>query len=669
MALGTSKSRLFEDREIPTGGADVLRASLMLPRPPNAPKRLAFVAPLVGAGASQALILFRNLTRRGTVLVSFEYRGHARSGGTFDLDKTIADVHSALKWASEYAARRGLPLHAFATCYGAVPLAAQFANGREGWPLRSFSTVSGLFRLDQILRFEDFAVIFSGCLGRRLDAAALLAGLARREIDCDGEPFRQALQEYLAGLFPQLSVGANHFEELQYDRADIPNTLLQLSRACYLDGLALPPEIPCHCFFGRSDDLMGLHTQQGREAYRSRVLSLIPHAEFHECEVDHFGRGPDHERVIETLGDLFEKCDTRPCARTRRVHRRDSGHRRESGHLLGRPLVRFWNEQYGVAESLEADSWIKRLLNKYVVAAFMNTFPRAATSIFSRSKGELARLLYAEKEGGSFRVLRAMYRFDQAHPRGDWANRLLMQSPAVKAARNRRRIAQRMLQIALRSLPPDRPALVLAIGGGDGSLEAEALAQAAKQDVFYCGVDRDPRAVCESREVLRRYGLEGRGLTITGTVAGRGDVEEALERARREFGVPFEDVSISVCQGIAEYLDIGSETNESLATLLRAIHACTRREGSLIISQTDYHDRVAYLEKGLSWHMRLRSPDELEAEIEKAGWRISVCEQEPMNLITMCLAAKSDGANRRLDRESGLAAPRAAGEFSPFPRR
>lgn len=323
------------------------------------------------------------------------------------------------------------------------------------------------------------------------------------------------------------------------------------------------------------------------------------------------------------------------------------------------PLTRFWREEYGVDQPLEADSWARRLLNRYLVAALMNTFPGTATRVFSRSRGDLARLLFAEREGGSFRVLRAMYEYEDRRRRGDVINRLLMQSPAVKAARNRRRIAQRMLELCLEAQTPDRPVLVLAIGGGDGSLEAQVIARLGRPDVYYCGVDKDERAVAENREVLRRHGLEARGVTLPGTIAGPDDLEAALRSAARQIGARFDGVGVCVCQGIAEYLDIGSPGNDALAALLGALYDGTRPEGALIISQTGRHDRVKYLERALSWHMRLRGGGELAAEVERAGWLICGCEQEPMKLITMCLAVKSDAARLRVDPGSPLRRPRA----------
>ena len=145
----------------------------------------------------------------------------------------MSDVHHALVWAWNYANDRGLPLHGFATCYGTIPLLAQFRKGGCGGVLKSINTVSGLFRLDQILRFEDFARIFSDHLGQELSIGEFFARLGRGTINCQGDAFRDALQEYLKGLFPELRIGRDFFEELPYHRVRIPETLRQLAKARY----------------------------------------------------------------------------------------------------------------------------------------------------------------------------------------------------------------------------------------------------------------------------------------------------------------------------------------------------------------------------------------------------------------------------------------------------
>ncbi|NLF07947.1 MAG: hypothetical protein GX594_08210 [Pirellulaceae bacterium] len=322
-------------------------------------------------------------------------------------------------------------------------------------------------------------------------------------------------------------------------------------------------------------------------------------------------------------------------------------------------VFEFWNEQYSVSRPLEVDSWLSRVLNRHVVAALLNTFPFAATRVFSMSRGELAQRLCVGREGGSYRVLRAMYEFNDPGRRGDIINRVFMQSPAVKAARNRRSIAERILEVCLKNQPADLPILVLALGGGDGHIEAGPIARSPRQDVYYCSVDKDDKSIEDHGQVMEQHGLAERSFVFSGDVTEKTDLHAVLEAARERFRVNFDGVRIAACHGIAEYMDIDQPENETLAKMLEAVHDCVSPEGNLIISHTDFHDRVQYMERGLQWKMRLRSMEELEAEIEKAGWQIALCDHEPMRLITMCLAVKSERQHRRIDSPSYIRRPHA----------
>ncbi len=189
MNTRTAKPRLFAEYDIPTEGGEVLHAKAMLPKPPCTPRRVVLIAPLIGAGAAQTQLIFRSLTRRGSILLSFEYRGHLHSTGTFTLDRTVSDVKHALIWAWNYANDHNLPLHGFSTCYGTIPLLAQFVGNGCGVLLQSLSTICGLFRLDQIIKLENFMPILSRRLGRELSCEAVLQGLRRNEFDCDSTLF------------------------------------------------------------------------------------------------------------------------------------------------------------------------------------------------------------------------------------------------------------------------------------------------------------------------------------------------------------------------------------------------------------------------------------------------------------------------------------------------
>jgi SAM-dependent methyltransferase len=318
------------------------------------------------------------------------------------------------------------------------------------------------------------------------------------------------------------------------------------------------------------------------------------------------------------------------------------------------PHIRFWSDNYQVDRPLEVDSLWHRLVNRYLVSTIINTFPKTATKIFSRSKGKLARLMFVDREGASYLVLRAIYEHNDPANRGDLLNRMLMESPAVKAARNRRIIAKQMLLQTLRNMPADTPLLVLAIGGGDGNFEAEAIAASGNPNVYLCIVDMDKRTIAANENVMKQNGLDGKGVVFVGTVFGKSDVESVIERAGRHFGVHFDGLSVTVCQGLVEYLDLGVEGNAVFDELLAALHACTRTDGALLLSQTDFHDRVRFFTRGLSVYMRLRGQEEIEEEVEKTGWQIAVCESEPMKLITMCSAIKTDRKNLRIDGPSRI---------------
>lgn len=314
-----SKFRVFEEHRIPTTGSDLLYAKMMFPKPPVFPKRIVFIPPLIGAGASHALIAYRHLTRRGSVLLSFEYSGHPHSTGIFELDKTIIDTRNASIWAEKYANEHGMPLHALSICYAIVTLAAQFRDREWRCPFLSINSVSGLFSLDRIIQFANFSPIFSRRLGVALDRELFVQGIQNNAYDWNGAGFRDSLHEFLTGLFPDINIGIDYFEELAYDKVNIPRTLLQLLHAQYLKGVEVPPEIPCNFFFGRNDDIMFLTTLEGRETYRRDALSLIPHASLYEGEFDHYGHGPDHDRVIDKIADLFEETESRAAPLTMKL--------------------------------------------------------------------------------------------------------------------------------------------------------------------------------------------------------------------------------------------------------------------------------------------------------------------------------------------------------------
>ncbi|MBN1394906.1 MAG: hypothetical protein JW959_07775 [Pirellulales bacterium] len=301
------KSRLYEEYAIPTEGKNFLYAVAMMPKQP---RRVVFMPPLIGAGAAQAPVTFRNMTRHGCILLSFQYRGHPHCSGVFDLDSSVVDTEYSMHWAKKYAEDRGLPLHALTQCYGTVPLLAQFKGGDCEVVFKSISLGSALVQMDQIMQIDDFVSYLSRNLGIELDRSSLLTGLIEHKFDWNGPACRGALTEYLTDVFPELKVTRESFEELSYERLDLESTLLQFLQSRYFDNVGVPRSIPCHLFVGLRDTFMKLDTREGRQRYERQVRKIIPHAVVHYYDIDHFGRGPGREPLIEVMADVCEQSET-----------------------------------------------------------------------------------------------------------------------------------------------------------------------------------------------------------------------------------------------------------------------------------------------------------------------------------------------------------------------
>lgn len=311
----------FEEHAIETEDGAVLHASVM--NPTCRPRRVIVVSPLVGAGSRQPLLTFRELSRRGAIIVSIEYRGHPRSSGVFDLDSTICDVRHAVRWASDLAESCSVPLHGLAACYGTIPLLHQFGAHGSGHHLVSVATLSGLYQLHQILRLEDFARILSRHLDRDLSPTQLRIEVESGALDCDGAPFRLALRAYLRSLMPELRVQLDSFEALSYARVHMARMVCQFSNATHLDGVRVPSAIPWVAHVGRHDELLGTTNADGVRRYEDLLVSRVPHARLEFADMDHYGRGKDQCEVIVRVGVWFERQEAMWSGPQRRLHSLD----------------------------------------------------------------------------------------------------------------------------------------------------------------------------------------------------------------------------------------------------------------------------------------------------------------------------------------------------------
>ena len=304
-----SARSVFEKVLIPGPGAEQLDGILMNPLHTPA-RRLVYIVPLMGSGAAQQILRFKSFAKRGSAILSFQYRGHGDSSGSFSVKKSLEDAMAVLRWAEAYATARRIPLHVHATCYGHLAMLSWYRDGRHSRSISSLSAVSGLLELDDVVKAQDFLGHYALCRGESLlTADAFIARMEQGMIDLAGDAYRNALRDYLQGLFPDLTITRDSFEELQYDRVDMPDLVREFFRLRPLAGVRVPDHMPYLLFFGRSDHLLGLDRPEGRNAYITRIRALVPHAQIREMSVDHFGQGGDRETILRQLADFFEAHD------------------------------------------------------------------------------------------------------------------------------------------------------------------------------------------------------------------------------------------------------------------------------------------------------------------------------------------------------------------------
>lgn len=304
-------NRVFSEQSIPCPTGERLHALLMSPAHIPA-ERLVYLVPLVGSGASQQILMFKGMVKRGAALLSFEYRGHGRSTGTFSVEKSLEDSLTVYAWARAYAQEQELPLHVLSNCYGTLAMLSWFRGAAPEPAPATLSAISGLINMHQIIRAEDFLACYARLDGGSpASVASFLETVAAGVVDVEGEAYRRALMVYLQGLFPELKVTMDVFEQLEFRRADMQDTLRQFFTMEPLGNIAVPAEIPSLFYYGLRDEIMGLDVPGTRQQYEQLLSTLVPHAEVRSADVDHFGRGLDRDVIVQQLGDFHQLHDQR----------------------------------------------------------------------------------------------------------------------------------------------------------------------------------------------------------------------------------------------------------------------------------------------------------------------------------------------------------------------
>lgn len=297
-------------------GADRLSVRLVAP-PGGTPDRgTVFVPPLIGGSGLQQIGYFRDLSRAGYRLATFDYRGHGKSTGRFCIRNTIEDARAALDVVR---GEHPDPLLGVADCYGCIPLLRAAQERPDAFralalfnPIPSLQFVASprtllanYFRPEGRLRLRN-----------PLDLYGMLAATNER-------------------LFPHVDKSRDHFGILDYARADFSRALREYLFLRPLDGVVVP--VPALVGYGRTDGVLGLDEPNAERAYRKLWERHLPNLSIRALEeVDHYWTGAQ-EHASRLAAAFFEEPRSARALRPapRRRAQREPGEEPEWNHQLG----------------------------------------------------------------------------------------------------------------------------------------------------------------------------------------------------------------------------------------------------------------------------------------------------------------------------------------------
>jgi pimeloyl-ACP methyl ester carboxylesterase len=304
-------------------GGDELSIRAIAP-PAGVPLRASvFVPPLIGGSGLQQVGYFRALNRRGYRLVTFDYRGHGKSGGRFSVRASLDDARAVL--AELEREERSEPLYGLADCYGAIPLLVAAAAVPAA--LRALVLINPIPSLQHVA--GPLTLLADHLLPR--DARGRRRPALRSPFDLRG-----MLLATNARLFPEIDKSRDHFGILRYERTRWARAVLEYLFLEPLSGLRC--ELPARVCFGRADRLLGLDQPAAEARYRAAWAAHLPRAELSALEdADHFWSGV-RERASELAAEFFESLAPAPAGLVLahpRARQREPGERSGWNHQLG----------------------------------------------------------------------------------------------------------------------------------------------------------------------------------------------------------------------------------------------------------------------------------------------------------------------------------------------
>ena len=265
----------------------------------------------------------------------------------------------------------------------------------------------------------------------------------------------------------------------------------------------------------------------------------------------------------------------------------------------------------------ERDGPLRKAMKAAVVNPLANYMPAALVrSVLRLARSELAAANWADP--GGWRSMVISY---DGQPR-QIADKILIGGGTIpRALRNRRRLAGRVLARLIDQSPAD-PVHVLCLGAGPGRIIMDALRQAARP-AHATLVDLSSDAFEYGQAAAREAGLAGRVRFLQGDAC---DVKRMLDRP------PHLVKMIGICEYLSDrqIVDIASAVAEVMPA----------GAGIVFNSLSKRHGTDRFFRRVFGLHMTHRSPQQLQALMQRAGFQDFISWAEPLGVYHVLFGRK-----------------------------
>lgn len=269
----------------------------------------------------------------------------------------------------------------------------------------------------------------------------------------------------------------------------------------------------------------------------------------------------------------------------------------------------------------ETLSLFRKAMNRAVINPLINYIVPTNVLLGFLSKSRSPLLHESILRPGGWRAMKITY--ENGTPLDRIDKRILKDAVLTLSARNRKRMAVRVLRELIHKYRIGGDVHIVGIGTGPGFNVLEAMVDAETDRVFAYCIDEDADAFTFGMRMAEEMGLRGRVRYIAGDAI---NLERLLEV------VPH----IVKMVGILEYL-----TDEQVKDLLNVSHRMLPPGGSVVVnSMVATHGVDRYLRRIFNWHLNYRSPRKILRLFEECGFGDFHLRRDPLGVYAILVGSK-----------------------------